>query len=138
MSSPVQWGLTQWKGHPEVRMGRPGAVRETEMVVTAQPIKAMNEQPSLGESDWSFSAGLTSVSLLSSQFCYDCCSIGSPHMDICGEIYLLMGLFFPSSFEHQQWELEEEQSWEVRRIPSEGEKCWCCLHSAHLPGQKGT
>lgn len=41
----------QWKGQLEVRMGRPGAGREIEMVVTAQPVKTMNEQPSLGESD---------------------------------------------------------------------------------------
>lgn len=52
---------------------------------------------------------------------------------------LLIGgfVFSPCSFEHQQWQLEE-QSWEVGRIPREGNKCWCCLHSTHLPGQKGT
>lgn len=32
-------------------MGRPGAGREIEMIVTALPVKAMNEQPNLGESE---------------------------------------------------------------------------------------
>lgn len=88
--SPVQQGLTQWKGQPEVRMGRPDAGRERGMVVATQPVKAMNEQSSLGESDWSFSGGLPSASLLLSQLCYDY----SLRMDICGEIYLLMSLCF--------------------------------------------
>lgn len=62
---------TRWKGRCGFRMGRPGARGEAERVVTARAVKEVTEQPSLGESDRSFSAGLPSVSLPASLFCYD-------------------------------------------------------------------
>lgn len=51
--------------------------------------------------------------------------------DLWGNLIIHEFVFSPYSFEHQLWELEGEESWELRRIPREGNKL--VLSSLYTP-----